>query len=288
MGQVMLWLVRRLKLGYEGLYPVLTLSLVFLTFGITAALNGSGFLAVYLAGIVLGNHEFAHKRSLLHFHDGLAWLMQITMFLTLGLLVFPSRLVPVMGVSLLIAACLMFVARPLSVFIGLLPSSLEWRQKLFTSWVGLRGAAPIILATFPLLAGLPQAGLIFNVIFFVVLTSVLLQGASLPFVAKALGVDAPTAPKRSYPIERVPTDRPSNVLNELIISSGSDLNGKTLADLALPYGILVVLISRGDDFLVPNGQTILQAGDSLLVLADAETHDDVWMSLGIRPSDSAG
>lgn len=129
MGRVMLYLVNRLKLGYEGLYPVLTLSLVFLTFGLTAVMGGSGFLAVYLAGMVLGHHHFIHKRSLLHFHDGLAWIMQITMFLTLGLLVFPSRLVPIIGAGLLIAVCLMFIASPISVFIGLLPSALHWREK---------------------------------------------------------------------------------------------------------------------------------------------------------------
>ncbi|MDX9865612.1 MAG: potassium/proton antiporter, partial [Anaerolineaceae bacterium] len=204
MGKVMLFLINRIKLGYEGLYPVLTLSIVFLTFGLADLMGGSGFLAVYLAGIVLRQRDFLHQKSLTQFHDGLAWIMQITMFLTLGLLVFPSRLVPVMGVSLLIAGFLMFVARPLSVFISLSPSALDWREKTFISWVGLRGAAPVILATFPLLAKLPQADLIFNVVFFVVLTSVLLQGTSLPRVAKWLKVDAPIIPRRAYPIEYVP------------------------------------------------------------------------------------
>jgi len=197
MGQVTLWLVRRLRLGYEGLYPVLTLAMVLLTFGLTAVLGGSGFLAVYLAGIVIGQPEYAQKRGLLHFHDGLAWLMQITMFLTLGLLVFPSRLWPVAGVSLITALCLMFLARPLAVFVGLFPSALSWREKVFVSWVGLRGAAPIILATFPSLAHLPEADLIFHVVFFVVLTSVLLQGASIAAAARLLGVEAPIAPQPS-------------------------------------------------------------------------------------------
>ncbi|MCL4823989.1 MAG: potassium/proton antiporter, partial [Anaerolineales bacterium] len=149
MGRAILFLVNRLKLGYEGLYSVLMLALVFLTFGLTDLIGGSGFLAVYLAGIVLGHHDFIHKRSILRFQDGLAWIMQIAMFLTLGLLVFPSRLVPIIGIGMLIAAFLMFIARPVSVFIGLIPSALTWREKTFISWVGLRGAAPIILATFP-------------------------------------------------------------------------------------------------------------------------------------------
>lgn len=126
----------------------------------TDLIGGSGFLAVYLAGIILGRQDFLHQKSLMRFHDGLAWIMQITMFLTLGLLVFPSRLTPIIGVGLLIAGCLMFLARPISIFISLLPSALNWREKTFISWVGLRGAAPIILATFPLLAQLQQANLI--------------------------------------------------------------------------------------------------------------------------------
>jgi cell volume regulation protein A len=191
MGKATVWLVQRLRLGYEGLYPVLTLAMVLFTFGLTAGLGGSGFLAVYVAGMVIGQPEFAQKRGLLHFHDGLAWLMQIAMFLTLGLLVFPSRLWPVAGVSLIIALCLMLVARPLAVFASLIPSALSWREKVFVSWVGLRGAAPIILATFPSLAGLPEADLIFHTVFFVVLTSVLLQGASIAAAARLLSVDAP-------------------------------------------------------------------------------------------------
>jgi potassium/hydrogen antiporter len=205
MGHIMYRLVNNLKLGYEGLYPVLTLALACLTYGLTAVIGGSGFLAAYLAGIVLGNQEFAQKRSLLEFHDGLAWLMQIAMFLTLGLLVFPSRLIPLWGQALLTALVLMFVARPISVFLSLVPARLERREKVFVSWVGLRGAAPIILATFPFLAGIPEASMIFHVVFFVVLTSVLLQGVSLPYVAKWLGVDAPSAdPGESSGVEQAP------------------------------------------------------------------------------------
>jgi potassium/hydrogen antiporter len=191
MGYLMYLLVKHLRLGYEGLYPVLTLALACLTYGLTAAIGGSGFLAAYLAGIVLGNREFPNKHSLSEFHDGLAWLMQIAMFLTLGLLVFPSRMIPLWAPALLTALILMFLARPVSVFLGLIPARLERKEKVFISWVGLRGAAPIILATFPFVAGLPEASMIFHVVFFVVLTSVLLQGVSLPYVAKWLGVDAP-------------------------------------------------------------------------------------------------
>ncbi len=272
-GKVMLLLVNRLKLGYEGLYPVLVLSLVFLAFGVADLIGGSGFLAVYLAGIVLGQQDFLHQKSLTRFYDGVAWIMQIAMFLTLGLLVFPSRLVPIMGVGLLIAGCLMFIARPASVFLSLLPSKLNWREKTFVSWVGLRGAAPIVLATFPLLAQLEQASIIFNIVFFVVLTSVLLQGTSLPQVAKWLRVDTPATPKRTYPIEYVPMGGWKSELKELPIPANSSMNGKAIVELGLPDEFLVVLIARDKDFVLPSGGTVLQGNDTLLVLSDKESFD---------------
>jgi cell volume regulation protein A len=253
--------------------------MVFFTFGLTDLVGGSGFLAVYLAGIVLGNHEFLHKRSLVRFHDGLAWLVQIAMFLTLGLLVFPSQLVPIIGVGLLMAACLMFLARPIAVFVSLLPGALSWREKTFVSWVGLRGAVPIILATFPLLAGIPQANLIFNLVFFIVLTSVLLQGTTLPLVARWLRVDAPAVPRRVYPIEYTPVGGFKSELKELPVPPGSYMAGKAIFEMGLPADFLVVLIARENDFMVPTGGTVVRGGDTLLALADKETFAAVQATL---------
>jgi len=275
MGRIMLFLINRLKLGYEGLYPVLILALAFLTFGLTDLIGGSGFLAVYLAGLVLGHYDFIHKRSLVRFNDGLAWVMQIAMFLTLGLLVFPSELVPVAGVSLLVAGCLMLVARPLGTFAGLMFSSFGWRAKTFVSWVGLRGAVPIILATFPLLNRIPEADLIFNVIFFVVLTSVLLQGTSIALVARWLGLDAPMVPKRIYPIEYTPMGGFKSELKELPVPPDSPMVGKPIVEMGLPDEFLVILIARENDFVLPSGGTVIEAGDTLLVLSDKESMDDV-------------
>ena len=279
MGRIMVWLINHIRLGYEGLYPVLTLSLVFLTFGITTILGGSGFLAVYLTGIVLGNREFIHRRSLLRFHDGLAWLMQIAMFLTLGLLVFPSRLVSVTGSGLLIAAALMLLARPLSVLIALIGSQFAFREKLFISWVGLRGAVPIILATFPLLAQIPQADLIFNIVFFVVLTSVLFQGTTITPAARWLKLDAPAAPKRIYPIEFTPVGGFKSELKELAVPPNSPMAGKAIVELGLPDDFLVVLIARQNDFVMPSGGTVIEPGDTLLALADAATFEEVCRRL---------
>ncbi len=270
-GRAIVWLVNRLNLGYDGLYPVLTLALVLVTYSLANHVGGNGFLAVYLAGIYVGNHDFLHKRSLLRFHDGLAWLMQIAMFLVLGLLVYPSQVVTVAGPALLAAAWLIFVARPVSVFVCLAPTRIGWREKLFVSWVGLRGSVPVVLATFPLLAGVPKAGFLFNVVFFVVLTSVLVQGTSLPLVARWLGLDAPLVRPRVFPLEYNPMAGLTSELREVTVPEKSPADGRSLVSLRLPAESLVVLIARGDEYLVPSGGTILGPGDTLLVLADAET-----------------
>ena len=271
MGRGMVYLVNNLKLEYEGLYPVLSLSLVLLTYGATATAGGNGFLAVYIAGLVLGNRNFIHKKSLMRFHDGLAWLMQISMFLVLGLLVFPSRLVHVIGTGLAVSLFLMLVARPAGVFFNTVFSGMTVREKTMVSWVGLRGAVPIILATFPLLAGIPKADMIFNMVFFIVLSSALLQGTTIPVIAKWLGVDAPIPVKPTYPLECEPTGKMKCDLTEIVIPDNSAASNKRILELGLPDGTLVVLINRGDDFFVPGGGTVLQPGDRLLVLTDENT-----------------
>ncbi len=275
LGWALVFLVNRLKLGHDGLYPALTLGTVLLVYGVTVRAGGNGFLAVYLAGIVAGNRDFIHKRSLLRFHDGLAWLMQIAMFVALGLLVFPSQLLPVAGAGLLLAGALMFVARPLSVFTSLLGSGFAAREKAFLSWVGLRGAVPIILATYPLLAHLPQASLMFNIVFFIVLASVLLQGTTVPAAARLFRVEAPTVRRAVYPIEFSPVSGFKGELKELAVGQGSPFAGRAIVELGLPPELLVVLIARGQEFVVPNGATNLREGDTLIVLADRGTFAQV-------------
>ncbi len=198
-GKLGTFALNHLELQFEGLYPVFTVALVLLIYGTTTLVGGNGFLAIYLAGVVVGNSEFVNKRNVVRFHDGVAWLMQITMFLTLGLLVFPSRLLPIAGPALILAVFLMLIARPVAVFAVLGPSKMSLADKAMVSWVGLRGAAPIVLATFPLLAGVPQSGLFFNLVFFIVLTSVLLQGTTVPLIARLLQLDAPTIPSPPSP-----------------------------------------------------------------------------------------
>jgi len=270
-GKCIIYLVNRLQLEYDGLYPVLTLSLVLLVFAVTESFGGNGFLAVYLGGIIVGNSDFLHKRSLKRFHDGISWLMQITMFLTLGLLVFPSQLVSVWVGGLLLSLFLMFVARPISVFLTLPLGHLGLAQKLLISWVGLRAAVPIVLATYPLLAGVPKAMMIFNLVFFVVIISVLCQGKSLPFVASWLGLNEPLEEGPKYPLEFDRSDKiPADML-EVEIPAGSAAVGRRLLDINLPEGTLVVLIYRNGEFFVPGGGTVLQANDRMLVLSKRET-----------------
>ena len=263
MGRLMVAAVNRLDLGYDGLYPALTLALALLTYGIAVVAGGNGFLAVYVAAIVLGNSDFLHKRSLIRFHDGLAWLMQIAMFLTLGLQVFPSRLPAVMAPSLLIAFFLMFVARPVSVLLVLLGSSLNWRERVFVSWVGLRGAAPIVLATFPIIAGLAKAGFLFDVVFFIVLTSALMQGTSLGWVADRLRL-AGTGVAHMDPLELVSNGERDIV--ELSIETASQSAGKRIVDLELPPNTLILLVDRAGTHIIPGGGTALQGDDHVLVL----------------------
>ncbi|MCP9440673.1 MAG: potassium/proton antiporter [Nitrospira sp.] len=270
-GKLIVELVNRLRLEYEGLYPVLTLSLVLLTYSGSASLGGNGFLAVYLAGLVMGNRDFIHKRSLLRFHDGLAWLMQIAMFLVLGLQVFPSQLFPVAGIGLSFALFLMLCARPVAVFLPLALTTLSMREKTMVAWVGLRGAVPIILATFPLLAGLPQAPMMFNLVFFIVLTSVLLQGTSIPLVARWLRVDEPAGRLVNAPPARDVSGDLKSSLIEVTIPHESAAVGKQLLDLGLPKEALIILIGRKGRCFVPDGSTVLEADDVLLVSADRES-----------------
>lgn len=283
-GRAMNWIINRVKLDYNGLYPVLVLSLVLLTFSITEAIGGNGFLATYMAGIFLGNSSFIHKKSLIKFFDGIAWLAQIVLFLTLGLLVFPSEIVPIIGEGLLIAMFLMVVARPAAVFISLFFSKdLNLREKWLISWVGLRGAAPIVFSTYPLLAGIEYAGTIFNLVFFISVSSVLLQGTTVPIVAKWLHVAVSEKARRKFPLDIELEDDFKSELIQFFIPEKSEVAGKPIVQLDLPKSTLIVLIVREDKYLTPSGDTVLQPGDHLLVMADSkETVRKIYEYFGVK------
>jgi cell volume regulation protein A len=280
LGWLMVGTINKIDLAYDGLYSVLSLAIVMVSYGLCAVIGGNGFLSVYVTGLYMGNHDFIHKRSIRRFHDGLAWLMQIAMFVTLGLLVFPSQLAPVAWTGLAVSVFLIFVARPLGVFTALLPFRMTVREKGLISWVGLRGAVPIILATYPLVQNVPRADTLFNLVFFIVLMSVLLQGPLIPVVARWLGVDAPLdEDRRRYPLELDQTADLDSDLVEVPVPQGSPAVDRAIVELRLPEAALVVLISREDRFIVPRGGTVLREGDRLLVLADERSLVEVRRTL---------
>ncbi|MDD2836602.1 MAG: potassium/proton antiporter [Methanothrix sp.] len=271
-GKVMAYLINRIRLDYHGLYPILTISTVMIIYPVASILGGNGFLAVYLAGMSLANYSFIHKRSLTHYHDSLAWLMQIAMFLTLGLLVFPKQLMPVADEGLFICFVLMFMARPISVLLCLLPfRDMTLEERVMISWVGLRGSVPIILATYPLIFGIDKANMIFNVVFFVVLTSVLVQSSTIPFVARRLGMELPAkSPAKALPENMQETDSWGSLV-KLEVSLKSAAVGNQIADLNIPDDTWIAVLRRDGHPMHPCGSTILQAGDSLIVQSSGQS-----------------
>lgn len=270
-GRVMTWVVNKIKLDIEGLYPVLILALLLFTFSFTEQIHGNGYLALYISAVILGNSNFIHKKSLMKFYDGQSWLMQIVMFLTLGLLVFPSKIVPVLGPSIWISIVLIFLARPVAVFISLLFSQgFNFRKKLFLSWVGLRGAVPIVFATYPLLAGIEYASTIFHVVFFISATSILLQGTTIPLMARWLHVSVPENLKRKFPVDIELKESTNSELVELDILAGSPAAGKAIVQLGLPKNSHIAMIHRGNTYVTPSGDTQIAERDHLLVMADSK------------------
>jgi potassium/hydrogen antiporter len=281
MGKAMVWVVNKAQLAYEALYPGLTLSMILFTYSATNFIHGSGFLAVYIAALMLGSQDFLHKKSLIRFYDGVTWLMQVVMFIVLGLLVFPRQLVPVAGIGILISLVLMFVARPLGVFLSLaFFKKVGYQQKLFISWVGLRGAVPIVFATYPLLERIDKSEIIFHIVFFIVLTSILFQGTTLHPLAKWLKLEAKLSAKKIRAIS-LSEDVKSELL-EVEIAKNSNAAGRRIVELGFPKSALIVLISRDKQYLTPRGDTVIEAGDKLMVMTDdTRAIEDVKACLGL-------
>lgn len=292
-GFVAVRVVNRINLEAAGLYPVLVTSFGLLAFGSAAWLGGSGFLSVYVAGIIVGNNRLVFKRGIFLYHDAAAWLSQIVMFIVLGLLSFPSRLIAVFWQGLLIAAVLIFIARPIAVAATLFPFRFNLRELTLFSWVGLKGAVPITLATFPLLYDVPGAALVFDVVFFVVVLSALLQGWTLPLVARRLGLDLPAEPSAPVTLEISSLRHVEGDIVDYLVAKESRSAGKLVKNLALPSGAVIALVARDDQLIPPQGNTRIEPGDHVILVlgsgtrplvdqvfaTEAERHEDLPPSL---------
>ncbi|MCC8034864.1 MAG: potassium/proton antiporter [Rikenellaceae bacterium] len=282
LGHLAIRIINKINIDNRSMYGILLIAFTFFIFSITDLIKGNGYLAVYIAGLVVGNHKIVFKRSMMTFFDGFAWLFQIVMFLTLGLLVNPSELIDwkVAGLGLLVGVFMIIFARPVTVFLCLAPfRGLTFKGRTYVSWVGLRGAVPIIFATYPLLNGIPHARMMFNVVFFITIVSLVIQGTTVSWVAKLLGLAT------EEKTEAFGMDLPEKVksaLSEIDVQPVLLTNGDRLRDLTLPDNTLVVMIKRGETYFVPKGATKLDVGDKLLVISDNDEQlQKEYRSLGI-------
>ncbi len=264
-GYATVWVVARVKLNSAPLYAILLLAVGMFSFSMTQMLQGNGYLAVYIAGFVIGNKQMNHRKEILSFMDGMTWVMQIGMFLALGLLVNPKAMIDIAPIALLIGLFLIFVARPLTVFICLMPfRKITFRAKLFVSWVGLKGAVPIIFATYPIVDNIPGSEQIFNIVFFITLLSLICQGMSIPRIAKWLHLDLPMKPTPdTFGIE-IPEEM--GKLQDYTLTDEDLQHGNTLKEINLPEGARVIIVKRDNKYIVPDGRIRLRNGDQLLML----------------------
>ena len=275
LGKLAILILNKINIDNQSLYPILLLSFVFFTFAITDLLRGNGYLAVYIAGMMVGNHKITFRKEIATFMDGLTWLFQIIMFLMLGLLVNPNEMIEVAVVALLIGVFMIVIGRPLSVFLCLLPfRKITLKSRLFVSWVGLRGAVPIIFATYPVVANVEGSNMIFNIVFFITIVSLIVQGTSVSFVARLLHLSTPLEKTGNDFGVELPEEIDTD-LSDMTITMEMLNEADTLKDMNLPKGTLVMIVKRGDEFLIPNGTLKLHVGDKLLLISEKNKQETV-------------
>lgn len=269
LGKLAILMLNRINIDNQALYPILLLAFVFFTFSLTDLLKGNGYLAVYIAGMIVGNAKIMYRKEIYTFMDGLTWLFQIIMFLCLGLLVNPHEMLEVACVALLIGVFMILIGRPLSVFLCLLPfgKKITLKSRLFISWVGLRGAVPIIFATYPVVANVPGSDVIFNIVFFITIVSLIIQGTTVSRAARLLGLSIPM-PKTGNDFGVELPDEIDSDLKDMTVTPKILAQGDTLKDMNLPQGTLVMIVKRGDEYLIPNGSLKLHVGDKLLLISE--------------------
>ena len=275
LGKLAILILNKINIDNQSLYPILLLSFVFFTFAITDLLRGNGYLAVYIAGMMVGNHKITFRKEIATFMDGLTWLFQIIMFLMLGLLVNPHEMIEVAVVALLIGVFMIVIGRPLSVFLCLFPfRKITLKSRLFVSWVGLRGAVPIIFATYPVVANVEGSNMIFNIVFFITIVSLIVQGTSVSFVARLLHLSTPLEKTGNDFGVELPEEIDTD-LSDMTITMEMLNEADTLKDMNLPKGTLVMIVKRGDEFLIPNGTLKLHVGDKLLLISEKNKQETV-------------
>ena len=269
-GRAAVFMLNKLNIDNQALYPILLLAFVFFTFSITDLIHGNGYLAVYIAGMLVGNSKIKYRKEIVTFMDGLTWLFQIIMFLCLGLLVNPHEMFEIAIVASLIGIFMIFIGRPLSVLLCLMPfRNLTTKSRLFVSWVGLRGAVPIIFATYPVVAGIDGADAIFNIVFFITILSLVIQGTTVSLIANKLGLSVPVEKKGNEFGVELPEEINTN-LSDMVITEKDIAGGDTLKEMSLPKGTLVMIVKRDEEFLIPNGTLKLHVGDRLLLISEKD------------------
>ncbi|MCJ8013975.1 potassium/proton antiporter [Paenibacillus sp. KQZ6P-2] len=266
-GRLAVYVINKINFDSSGLYPVMALGFAVLSYSGTSIIGASGLLAVYVTAIVMGNSELSYGRSIKHFNQGFGWMMQIVMFVLLGLLVFPSELLAIVGPGLLLSLILMLLARPIGVFISTLGMKFSFREKILLSWAGLRGAVPIVLATYPLIAHMEHGRLFFNVVFFVVLTSAIIQGATISPLAEKMGLAGDIKPSNPSLLELTALNKTKSEINHIEVNTSMAIAGREIAELNLPEGILFTAIIRNEQIIAPHGNTKIEAGDTLYMLS---------------------
>ncbi|OLO39120.1 K+/H+ antiporter [Alkalihalophilus pseudofirmus] len=288
-GRLATYAINRINLDSSGLYPVFALAFALLTYSVTALIGASGLLAVYVAALVIGNSEITYRHSIFRFNEGFAWMMQILMFVILGLLIFPGQLFAdlILLKGLLISFILIIVARPVAVFICTIGLKYNWKEKIFLSWAGLRGAVPIVLATFPMIAGLENSQMFFNVVFAVVLTSALVQGSSISFFAKKLGLTGPPKANSPHSLELVSIGKANAEIIEFEVNEKHQINGKRIMEVTFPKKVLINAVIREGELITPRGKTRLKSGDILYILTSRESKAPLTKMLNVEVIEDA-
>ncbi|WP_027964149.1 potassium/proton antiporter [Halalkalibacillus halophilus] len=280
-GKIASLSLNRINLESSGLYPIFALTFALITYSTASVIDASGFLAVYVAALVIGNSELMYRYSIFQFNEGFAWMSQIMMFIILGLLAFPEQVFQwsVILNGLIISVVLIFIARPAAIFISTLGMKYSLKEKTFLSWAGLRGAVPIVLATFPIVAGLDNAAMYFNIIFFVVLTSALVQGSTISYVAKKLGLMGPKKDTPHHSIELISIAKANAEMVQFQTSRENDIVGHKLKDISFPQKASISAIVRDNDLVTPYGDTEIKAGDFLYILVSKKDHTQLMKLL---------